>query len=364
MNTSAKVFRIGARRKHRLELVVVLVLAAPVIMLGATAFHWEMLGEPVLLATIVLIAIVVGLGAWAHIRYVKTARLSIDDGGMKLESEIPRFLAGGYQGPWEIRWDEVDRVSLVDWLGLLQIRRKGFARMWLALKLNDWTPEDAQGSPASGPTGPTADVRSTALWQELARRGLFTGHKSDPRVEALNFDLAKHPATKWALMVMAGLAAYWAIDGFFAHEAWAEWRAKYIVPHVVAGIVGAVVATFALKAARTPSPVPINIVMPLALLLGFTVALATWTGLIRVNQLVGGPLEEEPYVRNEACDKLLPIKQGLPAIEYTELAKGYWCQFPKDQRHTVLIRKGVANLYQVDLTRHTAAIKEYRQAHH
>src|SRR6266852_2807498 len=169
MTMSGTVFRIVSRPKYHLELVLVLLLVAPVVMLTVTAFHWEMFKDPVLWAVILLMLVVLGFGTWAHSRYVKTARLSIDSSGMKLESDVPRFLAAGYQGPWEIRWGEVDRVSVLDRLGLLQIRRKGFARMPLALKLNDWTPEDVHG-PA-----PTTDIRSTALWKALESHGLFAG---------------------------------------------------------------------------------------------------------------------------------------------------------------------------------------------
>lgn len=360
MNLPERVFRIASRRKYRLELVLALVIVAPVIMLTVAAFHWEMLRSFVLWAFILAVLVVLGMVVWAHGEYVNSARLSIDDWGMKLESDVPRFLGAAYQGPWQVEWHEVDRVSPLDSLGLLQIRRKGFASMPLALKILDWIPEESTGLTAPQ-APPPANMRSTALWKVLEERGLFSG-APDPRVEAFNFDLAAHPATKAALFAMAALALYWAADGMLAREAWAEWRSKYILPHAAIGFAGALAGLWALRSARAPSPVPFRIAMAVSILLGVTVSLASWSGLIRVNQVLGGPLVEEEYVRNTACDTLLPVKDGLPPIEYTELAKGYWCQFPKDKKHRVLVRKGIGGLYQVDLTQHTAAIKDYRRS--
>ncbi len=98
----------------------------------------------------------------------------------------------------------------------------------------------------------------------------------------------------------------------------------------------------------------------LAVIVGFSAVTASYSALIRLNQLVAGPLEVKTYRRNASCERLLPLEPGLPEIEYAELAKAYWCTFPPDALHEVRLREGVFGLYQVDLTPHTEAIRRFR----
>ncbi len=355
-------FCIAAKRSHYLEWVTALLILAPLVIFMAGSYHWEM-GHAVLIVSVIAFMVVfAALSLWARQRYAATGRLIVDDLGMRLESELPRFLAAPYQGPWKVQWSEIDKVIPVDAVGLLQIRRKGFTAMPLAIKVLDWVPEDGTraAAPRSGRRAPK--MRETELWRVLEEHGLFGGKRRNTRAEALNFDLAKHPVTRALLAVMAVLVAYWAVDSIMAEEAWAEWRAAYVLPHVAIGIAGAVLGFVFMKIAAGPMAIPGQIAAVLAMFLGFSIGLASWTGIVRLNQLVGGPLSSEEYVRNETCDSLMPIKTELPPIEYTELAKGYWCQFPKDHKHLVLIRRGLGGLYQVDLTQHTEAIREFRRS--
>jgi hypothetical protein len=131
------------------------------------------------------------------------------------------------------------------------------------------------------------------------------------------------------------------------------------MPHIVAGTIAATLTAVLLFSARTPFPVPRFIAVALAAILGVSAGGASWNGLLRVNQLAGGPLEPHRYVRNDTCDRLLPLEQGLPPVEYDRAARDYWCTFPREHRHVVLVRHGLGGLYQIDLTEHTAAIRKY-----
>ena len=353
MIDGTRVFRIAPRRNRKWQYIALLLLATPVIMMAAASYHFELVKDRMMWVPVILALVMVPLALWIDHRFAESARLTVDRAGIRLASDLPRF-TGRYAG-WDVRWEEINRVSLIERMGMVQIRQRGFtAPAPRMLRIADWIEE---GAPA--PEKP-AKPRASPLFKLLDEAGFFKAYLSHPSADALNFDLALHPATRTALIVMAVLAAYWAIDGFIANEAWAEWSAKYIVPHAVVGLIGAGVAAFALKAARDPGPVPSHVLAPLAVLIGLTTALASWTGLIRVNQLAGGPLVEKAYVRNDSCDTLMPLDKELPPIEYTEQAKHYWCQFPKATQHIVPIRRGVGGLYQVDLSRHTAAIREYR----
>lgn len=357
-----RIFRVGQRRTYKLEAIAALLILAPLVALSFWAFHWEMPVAIFLIPLVVFLAAFAALMGWLQGRYAETARLTVDDSGVRLESEVPRFLGAAHQVPWRVEWSEIDKVAAVEAFGLVQIRRKGFAVMPIAIKVADWVPESVGPLAEEAGTPRRVRMRDTELWRALEERGLFGDHETDARAEALNFDLAKNPTTRAVLTVMAVLAGYWAVDSIMAREAWAEWHAKYILPHVVIGIAGAAIGFVFLVRGGRSGTVSKQVAAPLVAFLGLTVGLASWTGLARINQVVGGPLNEEEYVRNDNCDTLLPVKPELPPIEYTELARGYWCQFPKDRKHRVLVRRGLGGLYQVDMTKHTEAIREYRRA--
>jgi hypothetical protein len=177
----------------------------------------------------------------------------------------------------------------------------------------------------------------------------------------LTFDLFAHRATRVALIVAAVLVAYTAVDAFAAREKWVEWSMPYLLPHVLSGLVAASMTAAVLAQYRDDRRVPHVITFVVAATVGGSAAIASWHALIRVNQVAGGPLVDTPYVRNAACDSLVPVDARLPQIDYSDLAHDYWCSFPADYLHAVPLRRGIGGLYQVDLTAHTRAITEFRR---
>ena len=200
------------------------------------------------------------------------------------------------------------------------------------------------------------DVRTTPLWKTLERRGLFAPTRFSP--SAADFDLARHPATRAALVAMAALMLYATAEFFLARERWAVLEPSiFLVP----GAIGAVVAVLAfvvLANADRPARIPLQVTAPVAFVVGLATGVAAFYGLLRVNQWAA-PLEAHDYVRNVTCNALDPVETGLPSIEYDAPARQYWCSVPRDKRHTVLLRRGLGGMYQVDLTEHTRAIREF-----
>jgi hypothetical protein len=351
MIAETRVFRVAPNRIRGSSYAMLFLAVTPFILMAIVTYQLGMLKDRMAVGMLVISPILIAFAAWADIRYRNTARLTVDPAGIRMESDLPKFLGLRF----DIRWEDIWKVTLVERMGLLQIRRRGFtAPPPSNVRLRDWYEEGT--APAPKPPA----LKEAPLYKLFEEIGLFRAFLPEAGLAAMNFDLAKHPATKVAMAVMAGLAAYWALDSFLAKEAWAEWSGPYIAPHAVVGVLAAIAAGLALKGAKKPEPVPLNITLVVAGILGFTAALASWTGLIRVNQSFGGPLIEQSYVRNESCNALVPVNRGLPSIEYTDQAKHYWCQFPRDYRHVVPVRQGLGGLYQVDLTKHTAAIREYR----
>ena len=181
-----------------------------------------------------------------------------------------------------------------------------------------------------------------------------------PRGTALSFDLFGHRGTRAALVVAAVLVGYGLLDGYLAREAWPEWSWEYLLPHVLVGTLAAVLTLAALLSRKAAQTVPHTVTYVLALTVVMTAMIASWHGLFRVNQLAGGPLLSYAYVRVEACMSLVPVSAGLPVIEYSELARDYWCTYSQEHKHTVPVRRGLFGLYQVDLTEHTDAIRAFR----
>ena len=359
--TPTRTFRI-ARHSSREGLVLAALLLAPLLTLGIMLAQfedraWEKLRSRRELHVLLLVLpMAAAAGWWAQRQFVAHARLTVDERGIALDSGLPAWMGANHR----IGWSEVQKVAVMEPLAMVQVRKAGLARP-LAIRMLMWVPADRPDTPMpKGGFFKRPDIRATPVWKTLEARGLFAPGREDARQDLVNFDLAKHPATRTALSAMAALAAYWAIDCFAAREAWAEWKPSYLLGPAVLGVAGALIAFMAMRASRARPAAPPQVIGALALFVGACVALASWPGLIRVNQVVGGPLEPHAYVRNASCDTLEPVEQGLPPIEYTGQAKAYWCSMPRDRQVTVPVRKGLGGLYQVDLTEHTRAIRQFR----
>jgi len=341
MSAAAETFRMTRRRPNRLEvaaLAIVLMLTSASLLY---ALHWEM--QTFFLGVLlVLTVLATPLLFLYQARFARTAKLVVDDHGMTMRSGLPRFLQAGAMGDWTLRWEDIDSVRVLSGLGIVQIRPKGrVVGIPVALRPADWVGESR------------GDLAST-----LEKRGVYRWATTDRTAEAVDFDLWRHPATRAMLILCAALVAYAGVDTMLRREAWAEWSLAYNVPHAVLGILAALVAAAVLL--RPARPVPALIAAVVALLVGSSAASASYSALIRVNQLAGGPLEAKVFRRNASCDALVPVEAGLPTIKYTELAQPYWCSHPADASHEVLVRRGMFGLYQVDLGAHTEAIRRFR----
>lgn len=357
----SRTFRISRRGGHQDFVLVVLALAPMLILAIAVAQFsdrtWEaLLARRSTVLVLALVAVMVPVSVWAQLRFIRRGRLTVDDAGIALDSGLPAWLGRAHR----IAWNEVRKVAVIESMSMVQVRKAGLGRP-IALRIPMWVPEDTpdEVAPKAGLFS-RPDIRATTLWKTLDAHGLFAPERRDAGHEAVNFDLGRHPATRAALAVMAALAAYWALDCYAGTEAWAEWRSRYLVGPAVLGVLGALAGFAALRSASAGRPIPLQVQVPIAVLLGLCVALASWPGLVRLNQVAGGPLEPHAYTVNASCDTLVPVEPGLPPIEYTGQARAYWCSLPKGQQHQVLVRRGLGGLYQVDLSQHTQAIRRFR----
>ncbi|MFZ6719683.1 hypothetical protein [Undibacterium sp. Ji49W] len=286
----------------------------------------------------------------------RSARLVVNAEGLRLEQTSTSLLANLTFFGREMRWNDLKSVSFIPRFGVLQLRSHAHKLPWAILS-KDWQLQNAGATPVTDKNAEPALVR---LFRE---HGVFDSFVADSNLDAVMFDLTKHPATKKVLIGMAVLVVYGFVDRFLQNEAWAFFNASYGMPHVLAGVLASLVLGLFLFMASRERIVPVRIILGLAVLSGTMFAGASYVGGIRINQLLGGPLLEAHYHRNIPCDALVPEDKSLPIIEYTSLARAYWCSKTVDEVVIVKVRKGLFGLYQVDLSEHRSAIREYRQNH-
>jgi hypothetical protein len=241
----------------------------------------------------------------------------------------------------------------------LRLRGARGARQ-IALRATEWI----EASDLQAPALPEREwfgrrkVRDTALWQALDRLGVLARFVPDGSAP-FGFALERHPATRAAMVALGLLGAYAIADALLISEDWAELSAAYLAPHFVVGGAVALIGALAMAFVRKPTRVPAPELIVIALLLGAVAGFASYSALLRVNQLAGGPLQTQAYTRSEACDRLEPMAPGLPRIEVGERSSPYWCHFARDAHIDVRVRRGLFGYWQVDFTPHLEAMRQF-----
>lgn len=364
---------IFTRAKSKLsyfEKIIFLTLALALLAVFIWLAQWEMLDVnkfktalsrggygnwiiPVILIIIVFVQLAVQ-------RIYRSAQLILDQDGLRLEQTSTSALAHMFFFGRKILWRELGKVSYLPGFGILQLRSKKALPVW-AIRVNEWEiqqfPENAANQLR------TSKKSEPDLIRIFRERGILDAFPKDERLAAVEFDLMAHPVTRNILFGMALPLTYCVLDGFFQTESWAVFNLAYCLPHFIIGTVIAILSAFFLNFATLARPLPPAIIGGLALLSGLLTGVTSDIAGVRINQAIGSPMVEAPYKRNAACDTLTPDNDELPAIEYTELAKPYWCSKDVAETIHVKVRKGLFGLYQVNLKEHTEAIRAFRETH-
>lgn len=353
-----KEFRINPRRSRLLEHLFILqfiCLLLP-LLIAIYAFDLTKIGFIFRVVLIFLVVIFILPQIYLHRRQSRLGQVSVDQHNLRIDHGLPSWLGGKFDSSW----NEISRISVIARFGTIYFYKYTSSRP-LALCLIDWIPVDQKEAP------PLPDLRATPLWATLQSIDIFRAllekgpGEDNGAASIITFDLAQHPATRIFITALILLFIGLIADGFLTSEAWAEWKFVYILPHIlISCLIGIAVGGWLLTV-KKPKKIPLSIVIALGWLAMMVGGVASWLGGIHVNQWLGGPLEAHAYTRNADCDTLLPKEPSLPPIEYTGQAKDYWCQFPLEKEHTVvLLRRGLGGLYTVDLSPHTKAIRKFR----
>lgn len=320
----------------------------------AASLGWGAVIQLVLMVVAVALAVAMQL-------QLRSARLVLDAVEIRLETPSAIGFMAMLAGHRRMEWKELKNVSQLTGFGAVQLRAAGQWTPPWAIRLNDWRL-------AEGPAGTqTADAPSGREQPDLLRvfhqLGLFEQYKPSAEAVAMSFDLFAHPATRWVLGGYAAMGIYCVAERLLQEEAWAFFNRAYCVPHVVAGVLAACAVFLVLKFARIARGVPASVAQGLAVLALVLGGVTSYMAGIRVNQLAGGPLVQADYRRSADCANLLPADKRLPVVEYTSLSRAYWCSIPETQTVKVRVRQGLFGLYQLNLSEHTQAIRQYRLSH-
>lgn len=290
---------------------------------------------------------------FVQLTYRKT-RLIVDNKGMFLEWPRGSVFAKFKFLEKRVAWTNLQHATHLSSFEAVQLRSKGSSLPW-GIRLRDWKiysveiPQDALRD------------KKIDLLSVLREQGIFETVAKDPRLLAMEFDLMKHPVTRKILLVTGVLLAYCFVDVFTQHEGWAFFNEDYLLPHIaIAFAATAVLARAALKADKQDQA-PIGITVVVLAIAGISFLVTSYVSGIRLNQLVGGPLISAEYHRDDKCEKLIPVENNLPVVEYTSMTKDYWCSVKADEVVMVKVRKGLFGLYQFDLREQTMAIRDYKQ---
>lgn len=302
------------------------------------------------------VLLIIGLIAFESVteKFYRSANLQVDDLGVRLKLipdsrwTILRFLER------DIPWTELKDATLVERLKIIQFRPKS-GQLPLNIKAQEWQLQNTN-------SGLNENNSEPDLLRILRDLSVFEKYPKNSQFEDSDFDLTKHPATKLVLAGIAILIAYSVVDLMLQHEEYAFFNFTYLLPHIVSGLIAAVMLAGLMFKASKRQLIPLFNIIGLAILSGMVFGVASYVGGIRINQLAGGSLIEARYHRDASCLNLLPEDKKLPVIEYPYHARNYWCSKNIDEVLTVKVRQGLFGLYQLDLGEWNQAIGHFKKS--
>ncbi len=279
---------------------------------------------------------------------MRRTRISIDARGMRMHAKLPIL---GDTVDRKIAWGDISTVSYEPSRSILIFRtRRGLP--WVVFAAT-WCRDSSRHSRIA------SNTPEPYLVTVVRRLGLMERKPVSNAIE--EFDLMGDARTRLLVVLGAIAGLYAVIDGKMNSESWAFFNFEYVLAHIIVAVLAAAgAAVWLLSRTHAQPALDVRIVAGIALFMALVAGPASYVAGVRVNQWVGGPLEEHEYYRDAACLNLVPKDPVLPVVEYTELARAYWCQVPATKAVPVLVRRGLFGLYQIDLRPQTEAIRAFR----
>src|SRR4051812_19906014 len=99
---------------------------------------------------IVVVPPLLGAVLWGQWRISRSGRLVIDDAGVRMHSDLPAWLSPLFNGNWDLPWSEIERVTVMAPVGVIQFHRKG-SMVRRAVRAFQWVAAETAASPAAKP---------------------------------------------------------------------------------------------------------------------------------------------------------------------------------------------------------------------
>jgi hypothetical protein len=282
------------------------------------------------------------------------ARLCLTPTGLAYQSPLPASLQWLHPS-WTLQWQDVtaaylrrSRMTPTAASAKLVLETRSQRRTLMPLDWVDPTNDVAPLSPVAltrmlqhaNDQRLQETFRSAPLVQHLAAGGLQVDLDAAILRAASAFALESSPAVRMVLLGAVILCLYAATDVVVNHETYATWLplAYYIGPGLIAMGLGAL----GLRRAG----VPVSESLGVALVLGVTVGLALYPGLLRLNAMTDS-VGLRPYAYVLQADRSLrPVDPALPVLRFTV---DYWERSVAGSKHTLYLRQGKLGFYQVDM---------------
>jgi len=322
------------------------VLKGPKVTARWDAEYWLLHGA------MVVVALLVPFTA----RLATAARLTVDDTGISFDPRLPRRLSWLGEFSWVARWDQITKFSVV------RLRDNAVAAFVLPgraftsrLPLQGWIPENLA---AAGAEAPKYDkLEDNPIWQAFAAHGLTTAGGRT----LIDFDLAKHPSTRGALIACAVMGIGGILVTFAESETYIADGYGFLVPHALAGLVGMALFWRMLAAVREPAELPRGIPVGMAVFGAMASSMFSYGALVQLNKLAT-PAVPATYRVDSPCTTLLPADPALPRIIWSSGYNDYWCQYKKGTELAIPVRRGLFGTWQFDQGSYVDKIGEYREA--
>lgn len=321
----------------------------------ARAMQQEFAGDNARLAESLLILLAAIAGTAFALVFQRCARVRVDSDRIGFRSGLPGIFQ--YLLPdWQFEYAAIESVALRpagrgNFLALVITPEQGRKRQLLP---QQWIEPGSRGRSGSWFRMTRVKredaerlLRETPLLRQLQALGVtidirLQQHYRPGLDTSAQFDLTTNRTAFACLLLVAGLGLYALIDGVLLTGD----RYAATPPYLWFALAALVAATLAVVRLRRAT-VPRLESAALALLLGVSVALAAWPGLLRINALTAadGP-EQHVYIL--AGDGVLqPDAAGLPAMR-RPIDADFWRAQPAGSRWPFAMRRGLFGFWQYD----------------
>ncbi|MDZ7737123.1 MAG: hypothetical protein U5P41_14295 [Gammaproteobacteria bacterium] len=298
--------------------------------------------------------------------FQRRARVRVDSDRIAFCSGLPGIFQ--YLAPdWQCDYAAIESVALQpagrgNFLALVITPRQGRKRQLLP---QQWIEPGSRGSSGnwlrlSRVKREDAErlLRETPLLRQLQALGVtidisMQQHYRPGLDTSAHFDLTTNRTALGCLLLMAVLGLYALVDGVLLTGD------RYVATPPYLWFVLAALAAAALTAVWLQrATVPRLESATLALLLGISVALAAWPGLLRINAVTAADGPEDQIYTLAADGVLQPDAIGLPAMQ-RPIDADFWRAQPVGSRWPFAMRRGLFGFWQYDSQPLIEDIRQY-----